>query len=421
MVPTVFQRLTPKVGGERGSALILTASMMVVLTGFMGLGLDVASLYHHRRVLQTAADAGALGGGNEIYRGNTSLIAPATLSATAENGYAHGIDDVAVTVNHPPLGGVYAGDPDAVEVLIAQPSPTYFMRVFGWTSVSVPARAVAWVGANDRNCIYLMEPTASKALELNSNATLNAGCGLRVNSSNPSAIRLTSNAGATVTTASVTGDIEGTVTTTASPGPQTGVWPRSPDPLAYLTPPTYSGCDYTGLELDSGTTILNPGVYCQGISMTSSAQAMMNPGIYIMRGKGIQLESSTVLEGTGVMIYLTDGGYEYNPINFQSSTEVRLSAPTTGPYAGILFYQDPNAGMDEDVHSFESSSNSYLEGALYFPTQVLQYLSSSTLQANYTIVVARVLQGESSALMTVNADYSGLPGGSPLKRLALVE
>ena len=149
----------------------------------------------------------------------------------------------------------------------------------------------------------------------------------------------------------------------------------------------------------------------------------MNPGLYVIRGKGITLESSTVLEGDGVTIFLTDGGYEYNPVNFQSSTQVRLSAPTDGPYAGILFYQDPAAGQPEDVHAFESSSNSFLEGALYFPTQVLQYQSSSALQASaaYTIIVTRVLQGESSASLTVNADYSSLAAGSPLKRLALVE
>ena len=61
----MHERLARKVGGEQGSALLLTAGMMVVLMGFMGLALDVGSLYLHRRVMQTAADAGALGGHDE--------------------------------------------------------------------------------------------------------------------------------------------------------------------------------------------------------------------------------------------------------------------------------------------------------------------------------------------------------------------
>ena len=31
----------------------------------------------------------------------------------------------------------------------------------------------------------------------------------------------------------------------------------------------------------------------------------------------------------------------------QSGTLMKVKAPTTGPYAGILFYQDPTAGTPE--------------------------------------------------------------------------
>ena len=42
MISNMHERLTRKVGGEQGSALVLTAVMMVVLTGFMGLALEQA-------------------------------------------------------------------------------------------------------------------------------------------------------------------------------------------------------------------------------------------------------------------------------------------------------------------------------------------------------------------------------------------
>ena len=288
MMSTWHERLARQGGGETGSALVLTAFMMVALTGFMGLALDVGSLYHHRRVMQTAADAGALGGGAEVHRGQTAFITTSALAATAENGYADGTNGVTVTVNRPPLTGPYAADPAAVEVLIAQPSPTYFMRLFGWTTVQVPARAVAWAGAADKNCIYVLEETDPGALFFTSSAQLTAGCGLRVNSSDAGGTHLSSSTSVTVDSASLTGDYveESSSALNAVAGMQTNAWPRSPDPLAYLTPPPTGGCDFVDLELDLPSVILWPGVYCGKLTVRNNTLVTLMPGTYVFDDGG---------------------------------------------------------------------------------------------------------------------------------------
>ena len=61
-MPSLYKRLARGARGERGAVLVLSALMMTVMVGFMGLGLDVGTLYYQRRVMQTGADAGALGG-----------------------------------------------------------------------------------------------------------------------------------------------------------------------------------------------------------------------------------------------------------------------------------------------------------------------------------------------------------------------
>ncbi len=423
MTSTLYERLARKVGGEKGSALVLTAGLMVVLTGFMGLALDVGSLYHVRRVVQTAADAGALGGGTEIHRGQTGFIATSALSATAENGYADGTNGVTVTVNRPPITGPYAGDAAAVEVLIAQPSPTYFMRIFGWTTVQVPARAVAWTGANDKNCIYVLEETDQDAFSYNSSAQLTADCGLRVNSSDAWGTHLTSSASVTVETATLTGDyvVEGGSLNAAN-GIHSDAWPRSPDPLAYLGTPATGGCDFVDLELDEPVAILSPGVYCGKLTVKNNTLVTLTPGMYVIKGGPFTTESNASVTGTGVTFFLTDGGgYSFEPLSFQSSSVLDLTAPTGGPYAGILFYQDPNAGTPNDMHRWESSSAHVLEGVLYFPTQIVSFESSTQISAAYTILVARQIIGDSNSVLDINTDYSSLAAGSPLKRLALVE
>ena len=128
---------------------------MVVLMGFVGLGLDTGSLFNHKRVLQTSADAGALHGAYEIFRGNTSLVTSAAMTGSADNGYAHGSYGVTVEVYHPPVTGYYLGDNAAVEVVVRQPSPITFMTLFGFTPPTIPARAVAWAGADSKTCIPL--------------------------------------------------------------------------------------------------------------------------------------------------------------------------------------------------------------------------------------------------------------------------
>lgn len=410
-----LRRTTHRWLDEKGSVLPLVAISMVTLIGFTGLGLDVGMLYRHRRIMQTAADAGALAGASEIYRNQMGLVTNAALTGTAANQFADDVDGVTVTVNHPPSSGFYVGNSQYVEVLIRQPSPTYFMNIFGWTSVPVPARAVAGVGANNKNCIYVLDPTKARSLRFENDGSLTAGCGIMVNSNDPVAMKGENSANVQATSVSVTGGyvLQGA---TVTPTPFTQV-PSEPDPLAYLERPSFGGCNYTNFKLDSGTTVVSPGVYCGGFKLEKNARAILNSGTYVINGGHFVLENTSTLEGSGVTFFLTNGAY----ITFENTTTVKLSAPTTGDYAGILFYQDPSSGSPSTIHRFENGTNSYYEGALYFPTQVLRLENVTNQQAAYTVVVARELEIENTASLQVAADYSGLPGGSPLKRISLVE
>ena len=66
-MPDTNRRHRTDIRDERGSILILSAVMMLVLMGFLGLALDSGSFYSHKRALQTSADAGAYQGGYELH------------------------------------------------------------------------------------------------------------------------------------------------------------------------------------------------------------------------------------------------------------------------------------------------------------------------------------------------------------------
>ena len=67
---------------ERGAIFVLTALLLPVLFGFLGLGYDVGNLYVHKARLQNTADATALAGGREYVNALKTAINAANNSST---------------------------------------------------------------------------------------------------------------------------------------------------------------------------------------------------------------------------------------------------------------------------------------------------------------------------------------------------
>src|SRR5439155_26549424 len=104
---------------ESGSVIALTAVMMTVFFGVMGLAIEVAAIYSVKRKMQTAADAGAKTGAIEIWNSTGNWETEARRDATA-NGYTNGVDGATVTVNKPPSSGPHSGNNNFVEVIVQQ-------------------------------------------------------------------------------------------------------------------------------------------------------------------------------------------------------------------------------------------------------------------------------------------------------------
>ena len=102
--------------------------------------------------------------------------------------------------------------------------------------------------------------------------------------------------------------------------------------------------------------------------------------------------------------------------------DIELSAPTTGPLAGILFFGDPNA--PEGVrHNITGGSDVSYEGTMYFPTGDLDFTGNGTgsTNADYTMVIARQLSFGGNGSLTFNSDYDGdVPLPALLRRPKLV-
>lgn len=203
--------------------------------------------------------------------------------------------------------------------------------------------------------------------------------------------------------------------------------PPEPDPLGYLQPPSYSGCTHNGrVKVSSGTVSLNPGTYCGGIEIASGSTVTFNPGLYIVKADsndgGLLVASGSSVKGTGVTFFNT-GGEKYKPIELMSGSSADFSAPTSGQWKDILFYQDRTAGKPGNVYYNRIQSNIVAKfvGIMYFPTQILDLATSGSTVTITGAVVARMINIDSGSNVIVKGDGSGQPGNSPLKKLSLVE
>src|SRR5262249_4809123 len=142
-------------------------------------------------------------------------------------------------------------------------------------------------------------------------------------------------------------------------------------------------------RVNSGTTVtIPPGIYCGGITISGSVQNIVfSPGQFVLVGGGLQVNGAANVSGTEVTFFNTYPGTQtnrYNGIGITGTGTISLSAPTTGTFKGLLFYQDPRVPWSASNGSSIAGSNSVYDGIVYFPTTDLQYSGSSTSQLNGT-------------------------------------
>jgi putative Flp pilus-assembly TadE/G-like protein len=400
---------------RRGHAVTLAAILFPAFLGVSGLALDGGYLYHVKRRMQTAADAGAMGGAHELWRNNRPGAVAAATTDVNLNGYSNA--NATITVNIPPTSGSRSGDNNFVEVIITRDAPLYFMRILNRQSATVKTRAVAGLLPGADGCVYALDPTARGSLTVQGTSTLSAACGIVVDSNDSQALR--ANGGGCIYGGDigVTGGWWDNGTQCTYPTPVTGI-PRAIDPLAYLTQPTVPLLP-VGLNTKiTDTIVLLPGRYLGGIKITGGTVTFL-PGLYIL-DSGFDVSGNAVLNGDGVTFFNTNTGGPGNwrDITITGTVRLNLSAPTTGPYAGVLFWNDRNAPDRNPGSNIAGTSDSVLTGALYFPSTHLEYAGTSAV-SSWTQIVANTLTVTGNAV--VQSDFSSSRVPPPTRLATLVE
>jgi len=400
---------------ERGQTSILIAMCIACLCGMAGFAVDVGTMFHAKRMLQTAADAAAIAAAADMNYNTVDATAKAT---TALNGVVHGVNGTTVTVNNPPSSGPHAGVSTYVEVVISQSEPTFFMKIFHLSSMTVKARAVSGVGPTT-GCIYTLDPSGIDIGLSGTGDLYMPDCGIVVDSASSNAITLSNNATMTAQSIGIVGGYSGNAAN-FTPLPVTGIAP-SPDPLAFETPPSFNpaSCLSNPKVNSSSPTTLGPttegGTVCyNGLTINGSGTVTLTPGVYIINGT-FSSSGTAPISGSCITFYLAPPN---GSVSLTGSGALNVSAPDmtclNHTYNGLLFYEDPS---DTNTLKVAGSDGSNIAGIFYAPNATLNLSGSSSANFYADLVVhALSITGNNNL-----SNYAGKNGASPLVSARLVE
>jgi putative Flp pilus-assembly TadE/G-like protein len=378
-MPEIISRFMRR--DRRGGVLAVIGISLPVLLGVTALSVDVGVWYNARRGYQTASDSAAIGGAWARIKKGAAAVNSTALADAARNGFTP-TGSATITVNNPPTSGPNAGQDDAVEVIITVPESTMLSSMVFSGSISNKVRSVAIVEVTGTACVLALNGTAQSALKVYGNTSVEAvGCVLASNSDASNSIDIGGSSSLSAQSLWSAGGAQIAGTTTLADTPITNAW-ALPDPYESLQVTGMPGtCTVSNPPNYNSSLTLSPGRYCGDIQFGAQAVIDLTPGVYYLdqgdltvnAGAKVRCSTCDSAAGTGITFVLTSSGDPANigTVTINGGADVQLSAPTTGYYKGVLYYQDQRAPTG--LAKFNGGANQILNGAIYFKNQQIQY------------------------------------------------
>jgi len=389
---------------QAGNILVTTALILPLLVGFVGLGVDVALWFYKHQSMQSAADSAAISAATgSTGTGGVALEADAV---TPTYGFVNGSNDVVVTVNQPPRSGNHIATVGAVEVIIKQPQTPLFSSVFLHSKFNILARSVAI--PTGQGCVLALNATASGAATIQGTSAVNlVNCSLYDDSNSGSALNLNGSGTLSALSVGVVGGESGASNITTIQGNRTGISPVA-DPYADVPMPTFSGCDQKNFTAKKAIT-LSPGVYCGGMKLDAGAVVTLNPGIYILDQGSLSVAGGATLIGNGVTFFFTSSsGSNWATATINGGANVNLTAPSSGPTAGIVFFGDRRMPVGT-AYKLNGGSTQVFGGAIYFSKGAVTFAGGSgTSAVGCTQMVADTITFSGNSNFALNCNGYGI-------------
>jgi hypothetical protein len=392
-----FVKLVELVRSSRGNVIVAAAASLPVVIGGAGLATDTLQWALWKRQLQRQADSAALSGAFALAQDKSATTsANADIARTSELALS-----AAPVIETPPSTGAGTGNDSAVRVVVQTSRNLAFSSLFLSSAPTIKAEATAAVVQNGKYCVIALEPTTSTGITMSGNATVNMGCGMATNSKSNNAVSAGGSSSITATPIAAVGTVVPSTNYTSDTVFKSHQVVQK-DPYASLPDPDISSMDCNNsiaVGPNSSPPPFSAGCY-KNIDIKGTVR--LNPGVYYIDGGTFNVGSQGKLVGEGVTIILTSKTASSDPssiatVSMNGGAEISLSAPTTGTYAGVIFYQDRRA-LDTADNKINGNSNAFYQGAIYFPKQQVTFNGTAGMSTDCLQLVGRrvVFSGNSS-------------------------
>lgn len=395
---------------RQGNIAIITGLMLPVLLGFAALGTEGGLWYFTHQSEQAAADSAAISAATLYGETNTGDITTQAKGVTATYGFTDGSNSTTITVNRPPTSGTHTSAQNAVEVVVSQVQTRLLSQLWDSSTLTIKARAVA-IANGGAGCVLALDPTAGGSVgEQGTVGIALKACSVYDNSNASNAVSVGGTAALSALSVNTVGNVYGSANITTTDGINTGQSPAQ-DPYANVTPPTPSS-SCTGVNYSThGTVTLNPGVYCGGLNFGAGANVTLSPGTYYLTTQGnntgdLVMDGQASLSGTGVTLVFTSKNSNYGSAKISGGATVNLSAPTSGPLSGIVFFGDRNEPVGT-TFNIEGGTNQTFTGAIYLPKAALNYAGGANNFSGCTQIIADTASFVGTSNLAVNCTGDG--------------
>jgi hypothetical protein len=380
---------------ERGAIAIVMAVLWTTLFGFAAFAIDIGYGYVNKRSLKTAADAAVSAAMKTYATSDRGLTAQATATARATAMASANQYTTGVTVSYPT-------SPNRLQVDIQYTQPTFFLKLFGFSSKIIHARSAGEILATAGPAIHANGGCASQGLTITGNsAFVITG---NVQSNGP----LTYMTGPTIdtTNGSVRSPCLGYPSVRLNDVITGGVSNGGPfaNPFAAVTTAMFPACTYGTLLAPfdppyanwsigagpGGSDTLAPGVYCSGGDMN-----VTSPGISMF----INAPNVTFVALGRVQLGANNGA--------------NLS-PAPGSPGNILLYTSNNTSCSAGQAINIGFNNFTFNGSVYAPNGCIR-AGGKNMRFNGSLVANEIFLAPDPLLPSWNITGGG--GGGPTWRM----
>jgi Flp pilus assembly protein TadG len=407
---------------RKGNIAIISALMMPAIVGFCGLAGETAYWYYRHRDIQGAADLAAFGGAAVLRSGGSATAITAASKADAvTNGWRQA--NGTIQVNWPPTSGSWQNQ-QSVQVILTENQQRIFSRLFnGSAAVPISVRSTATVLVAGPACILGLNNGAANTVWFQGNSTTTlTNCNVATNSSNALGFAQTGGSTAWMPCAySSGGETHTAGLHLTSCGSVVQHHPRTKDPYANVPAPQFNPADCAVNNTQNNAAVLNKGCF-NSMTFNSQNPTILTGGNYIVNGGDFQINAGAdvrcvpVPPETGCMFYFANNA---NIDVMAGNAHVEMKAQTTGDYAGLAFFGARTNTWA--ANQFNGTIDSIINGAVYFPSQHVEFLGDFTGTNGCTQVIADTIKYTGNGTFSSNCTGYGMKTAMVFGAVSLVE